>query len=264
MTTDAMSASFPDSVSITGPTLLCLGSPKTFTVSTNAPSGFTWSVGGPCSYSVSGSSVTVTPYGNGIGWVKVMLGSVELARHDFGIGAPYFYNISGPTSVSANGSMYMFTANFASATPTSSCAWSITGMPSGSYYIYSVNNIAYIYFYDPGTYTVKVTGYNACGNDSGTLQVGATRQSSPYMVYPNPVRDILYIDIPQNASSTGRLPHYDIRLFDMQGNQVRQIATNQAGTTVQIDVSGLTNGNYVLHISDGSNAQPFMQMIVKQ
>ncbi|MDR2928302.1 MAG: T9SS type A sorting domain-containing protein [Cytophagaceae bacterium] len=72
-------------------------------------------------------------------------------------------------------------------------------------------------------------------------------------IYPNPVSDILNIDIAGGAAS-------DIRLYDSYGVLLRQQKTG--GGTVQLNVSNLPNGLYYLHIYDGINKMPEVRQIM--
>jgi len=92
---------------------------------------------------------------------------------------------------------------------------------------------------------------------------------SSTLSYPNPVSDILYIDIEQymieNANVVGRsqqTPNYDIRLYDGQGNLLRQTFAQDG--SVQFNVSNLSNGVYYLHIYNGVRKTPEMQQIIVQ
>ena len=96
---------------------------------------------------------------------------------------------------------------------------------------------------------------------------GCRGGSGVSFAYPNPVDNILTVDIDAFAaanpalSSSARIT-YDIRLYDGQGNMLRQ---QRAGSgTVQIDVSTLPNGMYYLRIYDGVNATPFVTTIIVQ
>jgi len=79
----------------------------------------------------------------------------------------------------------------------------------------------------------------------------------------NPVSDILTVELnPQVSSAIGatNVPVYDVRLFDGQGNLLRQRKAN--GGTVQFNVSALPNGFYYLHIYDGVSDEPEKWQIV--
>ena len=52
----------------------------------------------------------------------------------------------------------------------------------------------------------------------------------------------------------------NIRLYDRQGNLLRQQKTN--GGTVQFNVSDLPYGVYYLHVYDGVNENPEMRLVI--
>ncbi|MDR1097543.1 MAG: T9SS type A sorting domain-containing protein [Tannerella sp.] len=66
--------------------------------------------------------------------------------------------------------------------------------------------------------------------------------------YPNPVRDILYVDLERIQHKTSG--SNDIRLYNSLGNMCRQ--TKATGGTVELSVSNLPAGIYFLMIYDGS------------
>ena len=93
--------------------------------------------------------------------------------------------------------------------------------------------------------------------------------SFPSLAYPNPVSDILHIDIDQYKiemdnviGKSQQTINFDIRLYDGQGNMLRQTFSKDG--TVQFNVSNLLNGIYYLHIYDGINDKPEMKQIVVQ
>ena len=91
------------------------------------------------------------------------------------------------------------------------------------------------------------------------------------IVYPNPVSDILTVEIDGdaaarelqalvNAKSLAGAPTFDIRLYDGQGTLLLQQKTK--GGRVQFDVSDLRVGVYYLHITDGVSEKPAMQQVI--
>ena len=83
-------------------------------------------------------------------------------------------------------------------------------------------------------------------------------------VYPNPTDGILYVEIddPNSGaiSSSNTAITYDVRLYNGQGNMLRQQFTQ--GGTVEFDVSGFPPGMYYLHVYDGVNAMPEVHQVV--
>ena len=83
-------------------------------------------------------------------------------------------------------------------------------------------------------------------------------------IYPNPVSDILTIEIDADAAQSLQPEraslNFDVRLYDEQGNLLCQTKTQ--GGTVEFNVSGLPDGFFYLHVYDGVNSRPVMQQII--
>ena len=99
-----------------------------------------------------------------------------------------------------------------------------------------------------------------------TISCGRGRSGSSSYInnYPNPVYDILTVEIDSDAAQA-LLPvkaslTFDVRLYDGQGNMLRQATTK--GGMVQFSVSGLPYGIYYLHIYDGVNSTPEIRQII--
>ncbi|MFT3737645.1 MAG: hypothetical protein QM786_02705 [Breznakibacter sp.] len=100
---------------------------------------------------------------------------------------------------------------------------------------------------------------------------GGTTYSLPY---PNPVADVLYVEIDGAAyesasasylAATGTRaqngdPTFDLRLYNPYGYLLR--SAKAKGGRVQLNVSGLPNGIYYLHVHDGSGNRLEMHQIV--
>ncbi|MDR2773632.1 MAG: T9SS type A sorting domain-containing protein [Tannerella sp.] len=86
-------------------------------------------------------------------------------------------------------------------------------------------------------------------------------------VYPNPVSDVLNIELDENAiekltesgSIKGKID-VDIRLYAQSGVMVRSIISSDKKT--QLDVSGLPDGVYFLHVSSGITKNPDVITVV--
>jgi hypothetical protein len=143
----------------------------------------------------------------------------------------------------------------------SSLWWSSATVPG------SLECVAYFQDQCEGRYLLYGRVSNACGTDEYELELLPTSYS-PVSAYPNPATSVLNIEIdltlakaPGQAKAASRqAPAYDIRLYDGQGNLLRQQKTGSG--TVQFNVSNLTNGIYYLHVYDGVSAKPDMQQIV--
>jgi hypothetical protein len=95
----------------------------------------------------------------------------------------------------------------------------------------------------------------------GNGNINIVSEERTIAFYPNPVSDILYIDLEkfvhtQNKTSAS----YDIRLYNSRGTMCRQ--TKATGGTVEFSVSNLPNGVYFLNIYDESVSKPETHKIV--
>jgi hypothetical protein len=123
-----------------------------------------------------------------------------------------------------------------------------------------------------------MTNSNGCTTEA-TKPISILDHSSPSAaaVFPNPVDGILTVDLeaitaisrsklpadPEatTAISQSKLPTYDIRIYDMQGNMIRQ-ATDSKESRITFDLSNLPDGSYFLHIYDGIKKTPEIHKIL--
>jgi hypothetical protein len=103
------------------------------------------------------------------------------------------------------------------------------------------------------------------------LDVDCGVNTPKYTVYPNPASGIITIDLQEDTNQTQitlggeqskKEKIYDVRLYDLQGNMLRQ-ATAKGGK-MKISVANLTSGIYLLHIYDGVSEFPEIKRIVVQ
>ena len=247
-------------VVISGATLICYNSPKNFSAN-NWQAGYYWD----SSPNINLNSCTANPTqasasagSHGAGWISVKdINNMEVKKFNVWVGAPSIY-ISGQTSVYTNEwKSYEAIATNSLSAPTS-YEWYLSPM-NWSY----LNNYGYwanINFSPSGYYQISSRATNACGVGTNFAYL-PVNVSDGYKSYPNPASDILNIEIDANNVMPGKTtPVTDIRLYDGQGNMVRQ--TFAHGGTVQFNVSNLPNGIYYLHIYDGVNNIPVIHQIV--
>jgi hypothetical protein len=127
--------------------------------------------------------------------------------------------------------------------------------------LYDYGSWVSIYFNPAGYYQVSARACNTCGYSPWAFVYVDAGSKSPSPVYPNPVSDILYVEVGSSDDAKGVILTYDIRLYDGMGNQMRQTGI-KGGNTVQLNVSNLPNGNYFLHIYDGVSSTPEVQKII--
>lgn len=170
-------------------------------------------------------------------------------------------SISGPTSVTAGSGnqYYAYPYNY-SIPAITSYEWVVS--PSYNTQLYDYGSWVSIYFNDVNTYRVSCRATNSIGKTGqwADLYVDA-HYHSPSPAYPNPVDNILNVDVGSTAGEKGQNLTYDLRLYSATGNMMRQISNSGCGT-VQIDVSNLPDGIYFLHIYDGINGVPEVQQII--
>jgi hypothetical protein len=275
--------------SITGPATLCSGS-GSFTVS-NPPAGYSWNKSSNLTLSsTSGNTATFTMNASGPAWVSVVVNGTEVKRKTLYAGVPQTAAFSGSCGGPETGSTGLFTG---SASPASSSygidafewsaypGWTIISHPNfpssitmGNVRITRTSSSAYT------TTPVWVRAHNSCGW-SDEKQVGTLSSSSYYSMSagPNPVSDVLSVLIEEDAAALALFetagstvsgagtaarakPVYTIRLYSIMGGApALQISANEAGT-VQLNVSSLPGGIYVLHVHDGTENPPLTQRIV--
>ncbi|MBP3518427.1 MAG: T9SS type A sorting domain-containing protein [Parabacteroides sp.] len=118
-----------------------------------------------------------------------------------------------------------------------------------------------------GQYMVECIVVTQCARLVTSTTIGGYRSSA----YPNPVDHTLYVNISdmlsvENETSTASLKQnqlsksYELRLFNFKGILVRNLHIQENETS--IDVSGLPEGNYFLHILLEEGKEPEVHKVV--
>jgi len=272
-------AKFPMPV-ISGSSPICSTFSQTFSVNSNWVQGsYTWAKSNNLSWGTnndtSNSSIDVISAhtNNGDkGWVRVMSGSIIMAEYVVNVNFPakqYVKTI--PVAFNYWHDEFVPWDFYPEAT---SYSWTWANNYSPDVYLYQPNlqpNCASVQIYGDSSYTLYGKVNNACGSAPNTTVyftffIGRGGAGNSF-AYPNPVDDILTIDIDALAgqSATGAQRQaltFDVRFYDGQGNLLRQ--QKAKGGTVQFNVSNLPDGIYYLHIYDGVSSTPQMQQIVVQ
>ena len=138
-------------------------------------------------------------------------------------------------------------------------SWSVSGISSSEYSFYNDKDFGrevYIYFYSPyETYYLNLTVSNFCSVGYDTKSITAGYSPSPVASYPNPVGDVLNIEIDANVAA-----NFDIRLYDRHGNLLR--SSNARSGNLQFNIANLPEGIYYLHIYDDISSKPEMRQII--
>jgi len=80
------------------------------------------------------------------------------------------------------------------------------------------------------------------GWKKGTVGMASNNEDSKFILYPNPVKDVLTIDL------TGHNSSLDIRIYDVTGKVV--LADKSTGDITSVDLQEFVSGSYVVSIID--------------
>jgi len=270
--------------SISGPSFLCPGSTVTFTVS-NAPLGYSWGcssnlmpvLGSPGKFKASSVA--------GNGYVSINVGNTQLVKNDVKIGNGA--DIIGPNSIIAATTTNYYADPICSNVTYS---WKLykynynTTIGEGPVWKSGVSSVTLLSTAKPDNVNPFILELYANNVLVKTKQIQASwyylsfyNNGSigpiPIMLsYPNPVSDVLNIEIDEeeitktkSLEQTAKVAKtietvYDIRLYDGQGNLLRQTTTK--GGKIQFNVSNLPNGIYYLHVYDGVSETPEIRQIM--
>ena len=246
-------------ITISGPATVCTGSTCTLTAS-NWRSGYIWAVSSNATIVSGQGTNTITVSGTPSVWTsfaRVMYNGFTLSEHNFWVGPPSNYAViqEDPSIPSLYCVSYDYFSNV------TSFYWEVVN-GCGHEIVNNGSSCAFINFWGSNcTYTLKVTLTNACGSIVAYKDF-YTKGGSPSYAYPNPVDDILTVDVDALAGQYPSAPVFDIRLYDSRGRLFQQ--QKASGGTVQFNVSGLPNGICYLHVYNGISGKPEIQKIIVQ
>ncbi len=110
----------------------------------------------------------------------------------------------------------------------------------------------------PGDYYYRLEQVDQDGHISYShiLQIDYAVNSNIITIYPNPASNLLNIALPAG------LPPGDILLdiYDGSGRRVRSASYNGSRSTIQMDISGLRQGSYMLTVIQNKSRQSFLFM----
>ena len=137
------------------------------------------------------------------------------------------------------------------ASTTYSMDWTGSGNPAGNYEFaeltrYSENGLA-----KSSRLSCKlVKGYNGVGNKSEGSSQGLAQRST-VSVYPNPAKDVLYVQAPLSS---------ELVLLDMSGKTL--IKRTSTAVETSLDLSSFAHGMYMPHVQTPGTS--FSQRVVKR
>jgi hypothetical protein len=268
--------------SISGPTLF-LNAGSTYTLNLNGHTGGTviWTYSPKLQkLSSSNTSITVKPYGNGLGWIEASVGGVSTPRREIWVGKPVISEIIGNRDVPAIQDA-RFVAKWDSRADiiSNSFQWILNPLNRNRLYDYD-DGFLYIAFYNTGNYQLVVRAANVNGlgdyyvtnvnvHDPSSYSSSSSSSSSfLYRISQDSASNELTITPDTSVSqlspllpSSGAAVNYTVYLYNAGGAVVKQAASPQGGE-VQLDVSGLPNGIYYLLIDAGNGTKPKSHKII--
>jgi hypothetical protein len=166
-----------------------------------------------------------------------------------------------PTSTIAGTSLTFAEAVYPSDATNQTIIWSISSNDDGSTNASISNNT--LHTTTAGTATITATIINGAAVDSNYTQdftimvsevagISEVTEINKIRIYPNPANTMLYIELENSANGT-------LTLFDLNGKVVFSQAIN--GDSVQVNMSSLTAGNYILRLVENSTASVEVQVI---
>ncbi|MCJ7448225.1 MAG: M4 family metallopeptidase [Bacteroidales bacterium] len=253
-------------VTISGTTLVC-SSGATFTVNNLPPScTVSWEKTGNLtllSSNSNGDTAVFASNSNGPGWIRAFINSASCGTS---YPTPYFEVWSGTfESTFVTGqvavcpdSYYTYTAQVPGGhKPTYSYSWTY---PSNWYnYDQYQNTISLVTpLYNPDGGAVRVSVTNACGTSgySGiTVYPDYYNCGGYFSLYPNPASEIITITNKISSELETKVEDlnktYTVRILDIYSNL--HFSGIRSGDTFTIPINNLTDGNYIVQISDGKN-----------
>lgn len=206
-------------------------------------------------------------------------GSVQTINHYVGVNGPHYRNVQLVVKKSSDGSeaypsgglcpnTYYY-AYLDAGTTLTNVNW---GASSQLQVITASNSQLYFKTLSQGYGTLSITATTTYGVTKSILGVtligGGTGcgSSSYYSVSAVPSSNIVDIEFDMdefnsqiNEKVYAKAPTFDIRLYSILGVMVKQ--ARSSGENVQLDVSALPNGSYVVHVYDGISDTPQTKMI---
>ena len=251
----------PAQVTFSGPSFVC-SSGASFTIN-NPPPGITieWTKGPYLTRtSAQGSNpCTFSSIGSGSSWVRATLvtdfGSVPLPQKAVWAGTP-----TSPTAIAllpddgvCRGPAYYYQVGLLHPYPSYVSSWYWDLQPPGVI-IGSRTGSSLKFYYPagttPGRYSVGVKAVNPCGDSSYHIEyfdvIDCDRQEIvSFNIYPNPVRDVLNIEITANdAVEINPEAITELRIYDTYLSLKKQLTFS--GSTVSVNTGDLPQGVYLI------------------
>jgi len=258
---------------ISGSTLLCSAGSQ-YTIS-NVPSSstITWTQGSYVNRTSAQGSNPCTFSATGVGnsWVRAQIttthGSVYLPDYSIWAGTPIL-NISGPGYGYVDNT-YIYGALPSSTLSSPNYYWCDIDPSSGNYLYYN-QNYAYVSFYEADRYELMFKAQNSCGIGGWNYKYIYIEDEEDFLMFPNPASETISISVSKQATSTeigsstmienDGITTYTINILDLNG--ILHYTTIKSGSSFNIPIGTLRDGNYIVQIDDGKKATN-LSLIVK-
>jgi hypothetical protein len=181
------------------------------------------------------------------------------------LNTPVVTSITGPTGT-PNMQYASYTANVSPGSNPTNYQWILNPQLNNNLYG-ADSRVLDIAFYTAGNYQLVCRAYNPCGWGEYTVTGLTVYNAGAYALpSPNPASSALTVSFnPELVAQAQQQPSgglqatkrafmLTVKLYDDSGLLQRQ--TTSAGESITFDVSGLKNGLYILHVSDGMAEKP--------
>jgi hypothetical protein len=249
---------------ISGPTTLCNGSNSNYSYSYSGSSSYTWSVSSGLTINSGQGTNTVNISSNGTQPISTITittnNSVRCLKVVSGLTQPNF----GWFDIVLDDGIHCYSNAFITPAPgATSYVWT---QPSSITTTVPQNSKPLL----PGrTYSISVSGVNACGTSSPFTYTDVTYTCAPETpteiikidgvkeasVYPNPANNSFVIDIPYNNQQVA------VTIMDMIGRVVKSFSTTESKLTVQS--AELSNGLYMIQLKSETSSSIYKLEIAK-
>jgi len=121
-------------------------------------------------------------------------------------------------------------------------AYSMAFDRAGNLYVITTTSTLGGYSFPAADNTFTTPAPSSQAIDFTKTGIVVPEQSSQVQVYPNPVRDIVHIDCSAGIES--------VKLVDLMGRMIMNIPVNQKQTSMDVNLSGVQAGNYILFVNN--------------
>lgn len=181
-------------------------------------------------------------------------GSTSLIGSSYGGGLAVSYN-GNLLAIAANSDYQVYNVTYNSANvPALTLAYDIKPAPGQINYSLAFDRADNLYAVSQNARLLAGYGLPIADNTFATpapssqildftkTSINVPKQTAQIQVYPNPVQDMLHINCGVGIKS--------VKLIDLSGRMITDIPVNQKQTSVDVNLSGVPAGSYILLVND--------------